>query len=893
MFTCNGKQFDLDQLFQFQMLKEILKALCQNNLEMRVEINNLKSKINNHHENSEKKFDTIESNFNNLSKTINDIMKGNPPQENFELSKFPEEIPQPKEEEIKLETNQNLNYQQGKIDISKNENLTQTNIISTEKNKEEKLNNLPISNLTINTNENLNENETQILKENENQIPIEQPQISPRKKKLQDSLKNMEMKPIVNVSNFQEALKNIQDDEKEEDDTSKLKVSPELMRILSKKIRDNQKKIAILEKFVNDLLESSSQNDKNLKIMKNIFEEHENDNENDFGLINNNLQNLTTNARRNSKIIEELQVKVSDMDIFNVIKDSGDGNVDASKLLIRALETRINKRLDLNDEKYKNDQIEFMKVKNQTINQGNLIDVLQRNVNNMKENIENLNNEFVIDIKNLKDKYEALHQLMNENKENLNKDINESKESSKNYTDEREKVILEEISKQLKSLTGKEVQITTHHEEKVNPQDFSLLEKKVNDIRKKLNDLDNDFKIHINSKDIDELRKSIKDIKYDLDSKLVHSDLKELYDHHLSDLDQINDAKDNLSFLNEDTKKLFSEVQDLYHRHEVLLGHVNSIKSSQHGEKGILGFDVSQFIDQEKFMQSTKELYKELDRLKKQDQSMQRGISDIYDKLKHMPTNDNIRELEFLLTQNLNDFKVVCKKTYSDKNDVIRNIKTLEIQIKQVAEEQIKKQENGDNWLLSKRPLTLKCASCEADLNNLNPKTEFLPWNKYPQREENKLKKGPGFSHVLQMMAPELIKTYETKEFSSDNENKFDGQIGNSSSRILNKDNIGSNRIKLPKVNKSVNIRNIGEEIPPISDEEETTDINKGGKKDIENSPKIVKITKFKQYVNSNSNINQGNEEGKRKRNVNNVQITIDSSNNNNNYGSSSLTLNN
>ena len=134
------------------------------------------------------------------------------------------------------------------------------------------------------------------------------------------------------------------------------------------------------------------------------------------------------------------------MDIFNVIKDSGDGNVDASKLLIRALETRINKRLDLNDEKYKNDQIEFMKVKNQTINQGNLIDVLQRNVNNMKENIENLNNEFVIDIKNLKDKYEALHQLLNENKENLNQDINESKESSKNYTDEREKVILEEIS---------------------------------------------------------------------------------------------------------------------------------------------------------------------------------------------------------------------------------------------------------------------------------------------------------------------------------------------------------------------------------------------------------------------------------------------------------------
>ena len=136
------------------------------------------------------------------------------------------------------------------------------------------------------------------------------------------------------------------------------------------------------------------------------------------------------------------------------------------------------------------------------------------------------------------------------------------------------------------------------------------------------------------------------------------------------------------------------------------------------------------------------------------------------------------------------------------------------------------------------------------------------------------------------MMAPELIKTYETKEFSSDNENKFDGQIGNSSSRILNKDNIGSNRIKLPKVNKSVNIRNIGEDIPPISDEEETTDINKGGKKDIENSPKIVKITKFKQFVSGNNT--QGNDDSvRRKKNLTNVQITIDSSlNNNNNFSS-------
>ena len=40
---------------------------------------------------------------------------------------------------------------------------------------------------------------------------------------------------------------------------------------------------------------------------------------------------------------------------------------------------------------------------------------------------------------------------------------------------------------------------------------------------------------------------------------------------------------------------------------------------------------------------------------------------------------------------------------------------------------------------------------------------------------------------------------------------------------------------------KRVNIKNIGEDIVPISDEEETTDIDKGGKKTQENSPRLLK----------------------------------------------------
>ncbi len=904
MYVCNGKEYNLDHLFQFEMLKDILKSLCRNGLEMQNYVKNLESKLNTHILNSDKKFSTIESNFNNLTNTINNIIEGKPQEGEFHLDQFPTPV-----EPVQIQTSffdnsqisDSKKYETEKKDFSKQEKETskyieteKTNEIPYKETKEEPYRETnQVSNREtyevpdIETSKvpqyDIQKKTEKEVKDNIISEPLE-PLITPRKNKLQEQLKNLESNPTLNANNFKEALKNIVDDDKEVEDTSKMKINPELITTLLKKIRENQKKITILEKFVNELLESSVQKDKNLKLIKGALEDHEDGNNNDFQKFQSSIHELTIKLKRNSILIDELQTKTADMDVFNMIKDSGDGNTDATKVLIRALEARINKRFDLNDEKYKNDQLEFMKVKNQAMNNGNLINVLQRNYNNVKEDCENLNNQLGNNVKDLKSKDDDLNKLVNDKHEQLNKNIITTKEELENEIENKLKDALDQINNQLQSLSGSQVKIDLTNPN-ASQQDLNLLEKKVNDLRRKVNDIDNELRMHLNSKDIDEMKKTLKNIQFDMENKLVHSDLKELYDHHLSDLDLINDAKDNINFLNDDTKKLFSQAQDLYHKLEILTGHVNALKSQSHDNKGLGMVDLSQFIDQERFMQSTKALYRELDRLKKQDENMQRAISDLYDTIKNMPTNDQMTLLENTLTQNLNEFKAICKKMYADKNDVYRSVKTLEIQIKQVSEEQIKRHENGDTWLLAKRPLTLKCASCEADITNTNPKSDYLPWNKYPLRDDVKLKKGPGFSHMLQMISPELIKSYEQKEFSSDNE-KFDGQIGavkNYRSDI--NPNSMSAKIKLPKVGKS-SLKNLNEDAPPISDEDETTDFNKGGKKDGESSPKIVKITKFKQFVSGNNT--QGNDDSiRRKKNLTNVQITIDSSlNNNNNFSS-------
>ena len=622
MYACNGKQYNLDQLFQFEMLKDILKSLCKNGLEMQTYLKNLDSKLNTHILNSDKKFSTIETNFNNLTKTINNLIEGKPQEGTLQLDKFPTPL-EPEQIQSPVFDNQQISdskeYETEKKVIT-NQQKDTSKVIDTETKEVpyKETNEVPYKETNEipykETNEVPQTQTSQIPQKENNKVPqfdtpkkteneekdnivSEQmePLITPRKNKLQEQLKNIESNPSLNANNFKEALKNIVDDDKEVEDTSKMKINPELITTLLKKIRENQKKITILEKFVNELLESSVQKDKNLKLIKGALEDHEDGNNSDFQKLQNSIQDITLKLRRNAIIIEDLQTKTADMDVFNMVKDSGDGNTDASKVLIRALEARINKRFDLNDEKNKNDQLEFMKVKNQVINNGNVINVLQRNYNNVKDDFDNLNNQLGNNVKDLKSKDDDLNKLINDNNDQLNKNINSTKEELEKEIDNKLKEALEQINKQLQSLSGSEVKIDLTNPN-ASQQELNLLEKKVNDIRRKVNDIDNELRMHLNSKDLDEMKKTLKNIQFDMDNKLVHSDLKELYDHHLSDLDLINDAKDNINFLNDDTKKLFSQSQDLYHKLEILTGHVNALKSQSHENKGLGMIDLSQLI---------------------------------------------------------------------------------------------------------------------------------------------------------------------------------------------------------------------------------------------------------------------------------------------------------
>ena len=197
-----------------------------------------------------------------------------------------------------------------------------------------------------------------------------------------------------------------------------------------------------------------------------------------------------------------------------------------------------------------------------------------------------------------------------------------------------------------------------------------------------------------------------------------------------------------------------------------------------------------------------------------------------------------------------------------------KTIKSLEVQIKALGNEP--KKADADSWLLAKRPLKcFNCASCEANIKDDNYNTaDYLPWKKY-LRGEKIHRMGQGFSHMLQMMTSEFVKSIEKSEFpieydmSSKNNNtsynasNFANDKANMTGFVINSkeqtqedgfQNLKkNNKIKLPKVKQysKPKIRKF-EETLPISDDDfiEKNNEDNNEKASKSNSPKIVKITK-------------------------------------------------
>ena len=708
MINIKSKEYNLTTLFQYDLLRDILLSLAEYQNDIHSEIIALKKQTKYH----DIRLSKLEAN--------NDIQI-NPSELDIKITN----VESPKN----VENLNNIIPSQNNEEQNKEEEIKKEEETKSEKKEEIK-----------ETESNKNEKEEKKAQDNSDEelniIPG-----SKRRKKLSTKFGD-----LINdhfIANF--SLNN-------GPQSQNYNLNLELIGEMMKKIRENQEKIANLEGEMNKQIEKQLKKSTGQfqKDMKNELLQ----NKSTFTILDNRINEIMQKSAEHDKQIEDLIIKCTDFDIFKMFQDSGDGTIDMAKIMVKSLEERVFKKFDIIDLRYKQEAGEIIKAKKTMENLTIIAEKNDREIKDLKEGEQKLKEELE-NLKNLIDsndkKYEEFFKEIENNQNNTIEEL-------KHELEKKIKLIQEKIkeNKENKPQEGDENNyINIKNEQNIYDDEMiNSLERKIGDLRKKTNDLENSMKLFMKDLDVDEIKKNIKDIKFELEQKLTRESLKELYNLHLSDLDEISDLREHISLINEDSRKNSKNITVLTNKMESVLGKLITLKQNKNGPQQPL-LDLTKYVEIENFMDVNKKVNKRIEILYEELDSMKREIAEIQLADKNFEKIERVNRLEEDIYNQLNERKNNCVK---NKNDVLKQIKALEVQIKALNEE-IKQKQDADSWILAKQPMKcFNCATCEAKIKNEIPSEEFISWNKYPPQNKNDNNRfGRGFSHMLQMMTSDLI----------------------------------------------------------------------------------------------------------------------------------------
>ena len=883
MLKLEQTEYDLNTLFSFDVLKEILFKLAKSQIKLENEINNIKNTLKNREEDlgiedykeeEEESYDNINDNLiqnqnininynisnpeNNNEKEIREEKKDN--KESFEQNKNQKIIEKNKE----LKNNENENN----TDINDIDN----NLENKKETKEEKKDNeediKEKIEKKVEEKESDNKSEEKIIEEKNFIIKkTEIPEIHLKNNEKENfnniptkttMINNETNKKINNIPSSPSKTKNQPSPNKNTKNAAN--VSPDVITKIMRQLNSQQNNIAEISKSFNSQLTP----------IKKFYLKYSNF-DSILSLINDKINSLLEKNKENDKKFEDLQVKVANFDVFSMFQDSGDGTIDATKVLVKSLEDKVFKKFELIDQRYKADSLENIKIKN---NIEKIIPKMDQ-FNTQIEKINDNENKFQEQIDNIKKENEENN---NEIKNVINNDINNSLENIKNNFEqnlENKISSLEKKISEIKNNSGDNFNLLKLGlgNNEITQDTIDSLDKKISDLRKKMHDINNTLKLHMSNNEIDVIKNELKDMKIILDKKITKDDLKELYNYHMNTNDEINDIKDQLALAFDDERKLLKDINLIQQKIESINGNLSLIRDNPKiGSTPIIDF--GKYIDQNKLTDTLRPLLKEMEKLFREIESVRRDLS-VVDEENKKNLKNQVNKLDEEINKKINDLKNIIKKNYLEKTEFNKTIKTLEVQIKSLGDEGKK---DADSWLLAKRPLKcFNCASCEANIKNDYNSADYLPWKKYPKGEKIH-RMGQGFSHMLQMMTSEFVKSIERNEFNQDLEintkNNFanfnsistqlNDKINNNKDNNMNDyiKNLKKSKMKLPKVHPYSNSKLKKykfEDTLPISDDDYNYQevINNNNEEELkeQNNPKILKIYKKKGGKESYDNI--------------------------------------
>ena len=723
------------------------------------------------------------------------------------------------ENQIDINTNNNIDNDNNKKNENENEN---ENIINKEKEKEKETG----INLNINTvlgtiiGNKENNNANNIIEENNNK---------------QNNNDNKENK---NNDNNNVIIT-----------TTEKKVKQEPVTIIKQVDKASNKNTEIIQKLFQRLIalekkvsELSSKSNENMILRtitsnkKNILEHTD------------TIKNLNESTEKIKAELEKLKEKVQDFNIYDMFKEGGDGDMDVAKALIKALETKQNKRFDLFEEKYKLLSTENFKNKDDIKNQGIVINgqkiSIEKNTEKILKLLEQQKNQEISN-KELKDKEDS---ILNKKFEDI---LNNIQTLSDNYNNK----ITEIESKLNEHQKQPQVLVTEIKPDKTKDKKIQENENTLKEYNERINDLEKSLRQLLKKINIDELNSNLAILQKEISKKGNQGAIDDLIDRLYNideNIKQINYRVDSSSALE---KKMLEENSLLSKKFESFANTVNrlSLQIIKNPKEDKQVIDYTKFIEIGTFEENKKELSKKFDKIRISFEDILKNIDEILEKLSHTPSDKDFAQYQDIIKNLLDEYRINNNKKYADKYDTSKNFKFLETQIKTITENYNKKLDGQDNWLLAKKPLNnYLCASCEGIIKGeLDKRCDYIPWNKYPNREEKYTRMGHGFSHMLQMVNDDIRKNVDNKEKEKER-NKFEDKEKEYNSDEDKKKNSGernNSAVKLPKVKirpKNYNNVNLLDDTnwdkSPYDNIDKNLTLN-------DNTPQIMKISRIRKNI--------------------------------------------
>ena len=605
-------------------------------------------------------------------------------------------------------------------------------------------------------------------------------------------------------------------------------------------------------------------------------------------LMNKN-EELTKDNEDIKKDLEEVKVKVKDFDIYEIFKDCriDEETLDAARALVLVLEQKIFKKTELIDEKIRkiDNGMNTLEVEQKTIK--NITEILKlsnEDVRRMIKNLGELENKNAEETLNLSNEINDVRNNFKKMNDNLDKKIDEYVKNNNDILDKIQENILQveqRLTENENNIVKLEQIPKVDNKDKVDSKYFlkikNELEETIHDLKKKDNDLEKQIEFLKSNPEINKTKEDIIKLQKELNLKTNLKEFMDLKDKLNIQYATITNLRDNIDKIQELSNKSKNDMGFLIKRIEALSAAQVSTRTALDellGKEQEFMIDTSKFLEITAFNKFVEGVKKDREKNEQSINSIHKLLNDMAEVIKTKASAEDMKTFEEIINNKLEELKLFCLKKFPDKIENSKNIKYLDSQIRHIIDVYIKKLDKQDSWLIAKKPLGgYSCASCEAYLGELKKSQDYMPWNKYPNRERDKnFRLGNGFSKMLNMLNVDFrnqIEQIRDNTYESDNEkdgrNSAEKNINkrrlskNLSSANIHSTNINTgkagNKNILPKINTNkgeefngnlsvdVNAKNSGEtnEYGSLINNSDDTKYNINAEKN-EDQPHVVKV---------------------------------------------------